>query len=321
MSRPPFIVCIGGACVDRTYQAFAPLAPGTSNPVRTAAAGFGGVARNVAETLARLDVPAGLVSSVGADEPGRALSAHLGTLGVTTHLIVSERRRTAEYVAVLDPSGGLAFGLADMEIFEALTPSLIDELWPLLSGADGVFADCNLPRDTLAHLIARCREPSAFKLAVDAVSTSKARRLPSDLAGVDLLFANLDEACAIAGADLVTPSPEDLVQSILHRGAGAVVMTLGARGVLAAERGGAITILPAVAAEVVDVTGAGDALIAGTLSRVIDGAPLVEALRIGLVAAALAIETGGSVRPDLSPGLIRIAAQRLQALSDPEEAQ
>ena len=99
------------------------------------------------------------------------------------------------------------------------------------------------------------------------------------------------------------------------------MLTLGERGVLAAQPGGDITTLPAVAADVVDVTGAGDALIAGTLSRVIDGAPLVEALRTGLVAAALAIETGGSVRLDLSPGLIRTAARRAQAVSDPEEAQ
>jgi pseudouridine kinase len=321
MTRPPFIVCIGGACVDRTYRAHAPLAPATSNPVSAAAAGFGGVARNVAENLARLNVSAGLVSSIGADEPGRALSSHLGTLGVTTRLTVADGRRTAEYVAVLQPSGGLAFGLADMEIFETLTPRLIDEVWPLLSGADGVLADCNLPGDTLAHLIGRCREPSAFKLAVDAVSISKARRLPSNLAGVDLLFANLDEACAIVGADPMARSPEDLARSVLDRGPGAFVLTLGERGVLAAQPGGAITTLPAVAADVVDVTGAGDALIAGTLSRVIDGAPLVEALRTGLVAAALAIETGGSVRLDLSPGLIRTAARRAQAVSDPEEAQ
>src|SRR5688500_9733759 len=115
--------------------------------------------------------------------------------------------------------------------------------------------------------------------------------------------------------------PEDLARSILDRGPGAFVLTLGERGVLAAQPGGDITTLPAVAADVVDVTGAGDALIAGTLSKVIDGAPLVEALRTGLVAAALAIETGGSVRLDLSPGLIRTAARRAQAVSDPEEAQ
>ena len=70
--------------------------------------------------------------------------------------------------------------------------------------------------------------------------------------------------------------------------------------------------LPAVVTPVVDVTGAGDALIAGTLSQLVDGAALVEALRTGLVAAALAIESRGSVRPDLSPGLITAARASTQ---------
>jgi pseudouridine kinase len=82
-----------------------------------------------------------------------------------------------------------------------------------------------------------------------------------------------------------------------------------------------MTMLPAVAADVVDVTGAGDALIAGTLSRVIEGVPLREALRTGLVAAALAIESRGSVRPDLSPGLLQDAMRRIEAPRDSEDAQ
>jgi pseudouridine kinase len=297
------------------------LAPGTSNPVSAVSLGFGGVARNVAAALARLGVAAGLVSSVGEDEPGRALSSHLGALGVTTRLVVAEGRRTAEYVAVLQPSGGLAFGLADMAVFDVLTPARIEDMWPLLSGADWVFADCNLPSDTLAHLIGRRRRLGAYALAIDAVSLTKARRLPEDLAGVDLLFANLDEGRAIVGASPVTDSPENIAQSILDRGAGALVMTLSERGALAAEPDGTKTLLPAVAANIVDVTGAGDALIAGTLYRVIGGASLVEALRSGLVAAALTIESHGSERLDLSPGLLRAATPRSPAPTNLEEAQ
>ena len=53
---------------------------GTSNPA-SAGASFGGVARNVAETLARLENAVALVSRVGDDAGGAALVSALGALG------------------------------------------------------------------------------------------------------------------------------------------------------------------------------------------------------------------------------------------------
>ncbi|HEX2137973.1 MAG TPA: carbohydrate kinase family protein [Microvirga sp.] len=313
-ARSPSIACIGGATVDRTYRACASLAAGTSNPVIASARAFGGVARNVAETLARLQVPAALVSIVGDDEAGRDLATHLSALGIAARIAVDRRHRTAEYVAVLQPSGELAFGLADMAIFDALTGGVIDDAWPLLAAADWVFADCNLPAETLQRLLAARGEQASFKLAVDAVSTHKAARLPQDLAGVDLLFANRDEARAIGAAGLRPEgSDEAFARGILARGAGAVVVTLGAQGALAAT-GTAMAALPAVAAEIVDVTGAGDALIAGTLSELLQGATLPDALATGLLSASLTVESPGSVRPDLSPGLLQATRHRIQAL-------
>ena len=56
--------------LDRTLRLAAAPVPGSSNPARMST-GFGGVARNVAENLARLGVPVALVSRVGDDDSGR----------------------------------------------------------------------------------------------------------------------------------------------------------------------------------------------------------------------------------------------------------
>ncbi len=312
-ARAPFIACIGGATVDRTYRAPAVLVPGTSNPVAATAPSFGGVARNVAENLARLEVRTALVSVLGDDENGRALAAHLGSLGILPRLAVSPDGRTAEYVAVLQPSGELAFGLADMEIFGAFTAGLLDDAWACLAEADWVFADCNLPAAALQHLIERKRRTPAFRLAVDAVSTPKAKRLPADLTGIDCLFVNREEAVSLLdSAGAARASHADLAGLLLDRGCRRLVMTLGAEGALAAEPASAPTVLPAAGEAAVDVTGAGDALIAGTLSRLARGAALPEALGTGLVAAALTVDRHGSVRSDLSPDLIEAARRRIE---------
>jgi len=309
-ARHPSVVCIGGAAIDRTYRAQAPLVAGTSNPVLAASRSFGGVARNVAETLVRLGSATGLVSAVGDDAAGRALTRHAEELGIAARLRVVPGHRTAEYVAVLQPTGDLGFGLADMAAFSSLDEPPIEDVWPFLAKAQWVFADCNLAPAALRRLTDGNGERRSLRLAVDAVSTAKARRLAGTLAGVDRLFANADEARAIAGD--VPASRSDLARAVLELGAGALVMTLGAEGALLAEPGRAARTLPAVRARVEDVTGAGDALIAGTVWGLLQGAGLEDALVGGLVAAALTVESPGSVRPDLSAPLLEGARARIQ---------
>ena len=60
------IACLGGAHVDRHGVLQGPLVLGTSNPGRVSS-DFGGVARNVAENLARLGRRVSMLSRVGAD--------------------------------------------------------------------------------------------------------------------------------------------------------------------------------------------------------------------------------------------------------------
>jgi pseudouridine kinase len=291
------VVCIGGATVDRIYRSRERLRPGTSNPAHGTRS-FGGVARNVAESLARLGAPVALVSAVGNDESGRALVAHLAALGVDTRAVLARPdRATAEYVAVTEPTGELALGLADMGILDTLTPDAL----PALADAALVFADCNLPPATLADLLAR---PRAGRLAVDAVSAPKARRLPADLTGLDLLFLNRDEARALLGEDLAVGAAASRLRAW---GAGAVVVTDGAAGLGVADPEGVDALPAAPVAAIADVTGAGDALVAGTLRALVDERPLREALRSGLACAALALAHPGGVRPDLSPALLAAA--------------
>lgn len=294
------VVCIGGATIDRKYRAPGPVRPGTSNPM-AGSRRFGGVARNVAENLARLGTPTTLVSRIGEGAEGRAILDHLAQAGVDARgVAVVPGGRTAEYVAVLDGASDLFVGIADMAIFDGFAPDALAGAGAALDTAAWVFADCNLPPDTLAALLAR-RRAGGYRLAVDTVSTPKAVRLPRDLTGVDLIVLNRDEAAAWLGDEGVDAA--GAVAGLRAAGAGAVVLTQGAAGVLVGTADRLATV-PAALADPVDVTGAGDALIAGTLHRLIAGDPLATAVRAGTVLAALTIETDHSVRPDLTAALL-----------------
>jgi pseudouridine kinase len=292
----PDVICIGGATLDRKCRLLGPLLRGTSNPV-TGSRAFGGVARNVSETLARLGVRVALATAVGDDDAGRDLVRHLDETGVDTSLVLTKAaQRTAEYTAVLNADGSLALGLADMAIFDAFSPSDIGSLEPEFVAASQVFADCNLSALTLAHLISMARA-NGFRLAIDAVSVAKAGRLPRDLHGIRLLFLNRDEAAAILGDSL---EPKDAAAALRERGAAMVVLTDGANGLVAADQTDAVHV-SAHATKVRDVTGAGDALIAAVLAGLIAGETLAEAARIGVYVAAQTVASTATVCDDLTP--------------------
>jgi pseudouridine kinase len=313
MDAPSRIVCLGGAAVDRVYRLAAPAVAGTSNPA-TVGGSAGGVARNVAELLARLGVPVSLVTAVGDDEGGRALIADLATLGVdTAGTVTIAGAATAEYAAVTNPDGELVLGVAAMGVLDRLDAALVAANEARLRAAAWVVADCNTAAEGLAALIA-LRRRARFRLAVDAVSTPKVTRLPAELAGVDVLFLNADEARALM--DTEAGEAATLAGAVRGRGAGAVVLTLGPAGAIVAVASETVAV-PAAPATIAEVTGAGDSLIAATLWRLAAGEPLDAAVRFGSALAALTLEASGSVRRDLGTAALAAAVAERAARLPP----
>jgi pseudouridine kinase len=184
-----------------------------------------------------------------------------------------------------------------MDVFAAISASDLER--GLADGAEWLFLDCNLPPALLEHGVAL--GGSGVGVAVDAVSTVKVTRLPGDLSGIDLLFCNADEARAYLTQPSGTADDDEVAVRILEAGAGAVVLTRGAGGLVVADAAG-VREHEAVPADVVDVTGAGDALVAGTLAALLDGHGLDDAAAAGARLAALTVACPETVRTDLWPG-------------------
>lgn len=309
--RTSDLVCIGGAAINRKYYAKAALITGTSNPA-TGHITFGGVARNVAETLARLEKSVGLVSLVGEDEAGRAVLHHLTDLGVeVSQTVVSSISNTAEYAAILDEAGGLHIAMAAMDAFEAITPAVLENAWPQIAVCGWIFADCNLPEATLHALLNRKASTDA-RLAVNTVSVPKAVRLPKNLSAIDVIFTNADEARAMLGDS--TQAPEHLTAGLRERGTKGVVLTLGSQGHLVHDDTG-VTVVSSLEAATLDVTGAGDALMSGTLYGLMAGQSLVDASRLGAVLATFTLESEQDVLPDLNPAWLEAQTDRLARIT------
>lgn len=297
----PRVTVFGAVAMDMRLDSRVPIRLGTSNPV-IASERAGGVGHNMAVALAGLGAAVTLASRVGADAAGDALVAALAAAGVATHAVSrSAERPTARYWAVLEPSGELALGLADMAVMDELEPAT---LGPAVGApADAWLLDCNLPATCIAHLLQSPKRPPL--VAIDTVSTAKVPRIGRRLAGIDLLCTNAAEAAALVGDG----SPEALAERLLAMGARRLVIGLGADGLIVADAEGSQR-LGALPIDPRDVTGAGDALAAAALHGLLAGLGLVAAARIGRLAAAAAIAKNGAVACSVDIAGLRDLARR-----------
>jgi len=303
-NRP--VTCVGAANLDRKLRSLAPLALHTSNPASQGES-FGGVARNIAENLARLGTAVALLTAIGNDSSGAALLAHAESLGIDTHgALRLPDAASGTYTAVLDADGDMVVALADMALYDRITPGFVAARQAQLASSALVVADLNLPLDTVEAIVAEARR-SEVALVLVAVSEPKMARLPRNLAGVRLLILNAGELAARVGRTLDGDAAfETAMREVQAQGARDLIVTRGAAGVLLTQADGSIARLAAPTAEVVDVTGAGDAFAAAvcwSLARGDAQGPddLLLACRRGLRLSSLTLGTKETVYPRLGP--------------------
>jgi pseudouridine kinase len=302
------IACIGGIDIDRKARVADKVRPGTSNPV-TVTSCPGGVVGNIARSLTRLGCRVSLFSILGQDAVGDRLLRDLESDGVDASVVVrSANYPTASYTAVLEPDGQLFIGLADMDVFEELDPDWSDRIVGRIAQCSLWIVDTNLPASTIERLL-KTHKRNATVL-VDPISIAKSVRIRSTLGAVDVLFPNRNELAELSGQTVKTR--DDITKAtaeIRSLGVGTVVVTLGEDGIYLHDVRG-VRFLPTIPADRVrDVTGAGDALVAGYAYGLIAGQSYEPAL-YGLAAASLTLETDQSVAADLSPERLR---QRIES--------
>jgi pseudouridine kinase len=284
------IVCIGGANIDIRAKAAGQLRAHASNPGIVSIA-HGGVARNVAQGLARLGLDVAFISTVGGDDFGRDLLKGLDDAGVDTSMArIVAGGKTGSYVAILDGGGELSCAINAMEIVSGLTPEAIRGCKDKLLAAHFLFADCNLPAETLRWL-ADLGPP----LIIDPVSPAKAVRLRElTQRNVFAITPNRYQVEALLDMGIADLTDANIAASRLQAmGFHHVMLSLGAEGVVAATEDETVHFAAEKpAGPVRDVTGAGDAAIAGLIFGLCAGRPFAQSCRMGQKAAAHIISGG-----------------------------
>lgn len=295
------VLVIGTSGVDIVGRLRGELMQRTSNPaqIRTS---FGGVARNVAENLARLGQAVRLVTVVGKDQSGEQLLHALSEAGVDVeHVLRSPQHPTGSYLAVINSSGELQFGLDDMRAASGLSAEHLRQCGELFQTSSMVFVDANLPKESLRVIFSLARR-ARVPVCADPTSKVLASRLLPYLSRLCLIAPNADEASILCGRT-ISPSNRrealDAAKCLVSAGVQTAIIALAEFGVCYAtsETSGHV---PAIRTTIVDPTGAGDALTATVIFSLLNDIPIDDAVRLGVAAASLTLRYRGAVVPDLS---------------------
>jgi len=275
------IATLGDVLLDVVVLLAEPLAPGGDVRASTRA-GAGGQAANVAAWAAELGADARCIAKRGDDPAGELVERELGGHGVELAGPVGEGATGVVVSVVHDGDRSLA---SDRGVAPSFGPEELEAAWLAcdvlhLSG----YALLREPIAATALLAARLAREQGARISVDVAAWTEIRsygpvqfRELLDELTPDVLFATEAEWELLGGAYLTAPV------GMLKRGArGCTVLTEDAKLDFAA-----------VEAEVVDPTGAGDALAAGFLVGL--GGSLEDAARSGLDAAARCVATIGSM--------------------------
>jgi pseudouridine kinase len=292
---------IGAAGLDIVGRLRNELQLGSSSPARIRTS-YGGVARNVAENLARLGQPVRLLSVVGEDQVGDQLLQKAEQAGVdVVNVLRTANKPTGSYLGILNARGVLQYALDDMRIMSSLSSKYLREKYTLFKESSMLFVDMNLSKEALRTAFSLARK-AHLPVCADPTSATLAHRLLPYLQEIALVAPNSKEAEILCEGRVGGCGPNqglDVAKFLVSQGVGIAIVTMAELGVSYAtsETSGRV---PAIHTEVTDPTGAGDAMSAAVLFALLNDIPVDEAVGLGVSAASLTLRYPGAVVPDLS---------------------
>jgi sugar/nucleoside kinase (ribokinase family) len=293
---PGRVLCCGNVVQDILVRGVEGLCFDTTTWVDEIELSLGGNGANTSYAMAMLGGEVRLLGYVGADEFGDSVIAKLTGVGVdVSRMKRLESFRTATTVGLVNKRGGRAFlhqpGVSGEAFPEPLefAPDLIEGCSHFHLG--NPFA---LPalRSHAGEVVAGARK-AGLTVSMDTGWDARGKWL--EVAGpclpsLDLLFVNEQEAEMLSGH----AEPVKAAQFFIDRGAGAVVVKLGAEGSLIYEKGSEVHV-PAFEVKAVDSTGAGDCFAGAFLAGLHHGMDAEGAARLANAAGALSVSKLGAV--------------------------
>ena len=295
-SNNPYILVFGVSICDIIGFTKKNYRPYDSNP-GSVKVSFGGVCRNIAENMAKIGLNTKFISVVGNDMNGMNMIEHSKKISMDmSESLIIEGEATPTYLAILDESGEMVSAVVDLTITNNFTKEFILSKADVIRGADYMVVDADNP-STLQFLLTEFHQETKFIL--DPVSAAKACKIKDTIQYFHTVKPNRHEAEVLCGFEIVSISDvRKAGEYFRQKGVKNVFISLDAEGIYyhnGVEEG----ILKAKGVSVVNVTGAGDALVAGIGYGYMNQLSMAETVKYAVTMSSIAISHVDTINPNM----------------------
>ncbi len=253
----------------------------------------GGKGANQAVAAARLGTDVRMCGRLGDDAFSTTLRRELTSAGVdVAHVLTTPNCASGAAWISVDDDGRNAITVIPGSNGR-VTPADVQAWEPAIQAADLLLLQLEVPLETVAAAVSLAQRHNV-RVVLDVAPVS-GEALPAELWQVDLLSPNQIEAELLVGFPVETvESAAKAARTLLDRGPRSVVIKLGALGAYVLNNDGVAAHVPAFEIVPVDTTAAGDAFTAALGIAWAGGQSLLEAVRWGCAAGAVAATKPGA---------------------------
>ncbi len=291
LQMPKPIICIGATLVDELFHARNSILPATTNEALVTKTA-GGVAHNIAQQLAILEVHVQLISVFGNDSDGDWLKGACRRSGVKLDGSITCEGLSGKYTGILDHDGSLYTAFLTNAAFNLITPDHLEKQTNLLMTASFIMADANTSLESMLWLLAFSNK-TGIPFIIEPASVPPAMKLKgADLNGLFLITPNEDELPVLCSEKAFLTQLQ--VEELLAKGVEYVWLHNGKQGSALYSKDKSIS-LHAPDVEVVDCTGAGDGSLSGFLLGKTLGKSDEECIKLAHTLSAEILQVNGAI--------------------------
>ena len=264
----------------------------------------GGVARNVVEDIANVELRPTFLSIVDDTPMGEAVIQKLNNHKVNTDYVLTRPDGMGTWLAVFDNNGDVAGSISKRPNMYPIAELLEEKGDEIFSQVPSVVLEIGLDKEIVKGTLslAKKHQVKTFALVANMSIAAERRDL---LQQFDCVICNQQEAGILFLDDYEEKTPEEMRDILADRIAAAnipsMVVTMGGDGAVYANLTGEMGICPAKKVQVKDTTGAGDSFCAGVAIGMTYGKTMAEAVEIGTTLAASVITSSENVCPRFRP--------------------
>ncbi|KQQ89412.1 ribokinase [Aureimonas sp. Leaf324] len=286
------IAVVGSNMMDLVTYVTRMPAPGETLEAPSFEMGHGGKGANQAVAAARLGSQVVMVTKVGDDAFADATIRNFEANGIdTAHVTRVPGVSSGVAPIFVEPSGENSI-LIVQGANAHLSPGDVDAAAEALKGCDLILMQMEVAPETVYHTVAWGQANGVKTLLNPAPAAADLD--VSKIAAVSFLAPNETELAILSGMPVTDETQaEAAARSLIAKGVGTVIVTMGSRGALLVEAAQTRRIEP-VSVTPVDTTGAGDAFIGAFAHFHASGEPVFDALRKAAAYAADSVTRRGT---------------------------